>query len=124
MSSIEIRTSSDAARGASGGSLSGMRIEPPNWARVSRAMPSSEIQSPRFGVISTSSTTEPSPTTSESFAPIGAAGSSTRMPSWSSPSPSSCAEQIMPFDVTPRIFERLSFVPSGSTVPATATATR
>ena len=45
------------------------------------------------------------------------------MPEWSPPSSSSRAEQSMPSDAAPRIFDFLILSPPGSSAPTSATAT-
>ena len=80
--------------GASAGSRNGT----PSACDSSRAMPRTLSAYPRSGVISISTTTSSRPTTGRASSPGWALTSSgsTTMPEWSSPSPSSCAEQIMP----------------------------
>ena len=59
----------------------------------------------------------------EDLADVGAelvAASSSRMPEWSSPRPSSFAEHSMPSETTPRILRRSSLKPPGSCAPAGA----
>ena len=77
----------------------------------------------RFGVISRSSTVSPAPRHSAKAAPTGASSGSSMMPSWSVPSPSSRAEQIMPADTTPRSLLFFIFTSPGKTQPTQATAT-
>jgi hypothetical protein len=60
---------------------------------------------------------------SASTAPGGRSESSTMMPAWSSPMPTSSSARIIPLDRTPRSFASPSFVPSGMTAPGSATAT-
>ncbi len=63
----------------------------------SLARPRTEKQKPRSGVGVTSSTVSSRPSRSTASVPGAAVpGGSTRMPLWSSPMPSSLAEQIMP----------------------------
>ena len=51
-------------------------------------------------------------------------GRSTRIPVWSSPSPSSRAEQIIPSDTWPYVRRAVISTPSESTAPGNATTTR
>src|SRR5690606_13866135 len=59
---------------------------------------------------------------SPGFAPLS--GSSTRMPVWSSLTPSSRPEQIMPLDACPYVLRAEISNPPGSTPPGRMTATR
>ena len=110
----------------SAASVGGSRSAPPNSARTSRATPSSDAVSPRFGVIPSSSTRSPTGAASGSAAPTRAPGSSTQIPAsfGSSPSASSRREQIIPsrHDAAQLRLAR-SAVPSGSRAPGSATAT-
>ena len=56
--------------------------------------------------------------------PPSAAESSTMIPSWSSPSPSSRAEQIIPSETCPYVFRAAMANPPGSTAPGSETTTR
>ncbi len=95
----------------------------PKPRAVSRAMPSTERQSARLGVMETSMTSRSSPRTSVSFWPGLKPGSSTMMPAWSSDRPSSRSEQIIPRDSTPRSLAFLMTRPPGMVVPMVATGT-
>ena len=92
-------------------------------APTSRAMPTIDRQSGRFGVISRSSTVSPAPMKSAMGWPTGASAGSTQMPEWSCPSPSSRREQHMPQLTTPRSFDFLILKSPGSTAPTSATGT-
>ena len=81
-------------------------------------------QSPRLGVRPTSMTTSSSSSQSTRSIPVGAAASSSRIPSASSPRPSSRAEHSMPCEISPRIRLLRIFVPSGSRAPIRAKAVR
>ena len=95
----------------------------PKCAARSRATPTTDIASDRFGVTERSNTTSCRPSTSRTSAPSSLSPSSGRMPSWSSPSPSSRAEQSMPSETSPRILRRSSVKPPGSVAPDGAYAT-
>src|SRR5215216_1448789 len=70
-----------------------------------------------------STTSSRRPVTSPYGTPSGESGGSTRMPEWSSPRPSSRAEQSIPSESMPRI-PRLEIVrPSGISVPSVASVT-
>ena len=95
----------------------------PVSAWTSRAMPQRLKQSGRLGVTSKSMTTSSSPVATANGVPTGKSSSSTKMPSWLSPNPSSSSAQSMPSDATPRILAFLICRPPGSVVPGRATAT-
>ncbi len=123
-SSITTLTRSEAgAASASRTDVSGRRTPPPTNAATSRATPTIDSASPRFGLTSTSSTTSPS--SGRRSAPSGSSSPEPRMwiPSASSPSPSSIAEQSIPCDSTPRILVRSMRRPPVSTEPTSATGT-
>ncbi len=85
-----------------GGSTSaGSRQGTPKAVAVSRAMPRIDRAYPRSGVISSSMTSSRSPSSSTTSAPRWVSAGRIRMPLWSSPMPSSRAEQIMPSDTWP-----------------------
>ena len=87
-------------------------------------MPSIETQSPRFGVISTSRIVSPAlQHLGERRADLRARVEHEDAGVLVAESPSSRAEQIMPSETSPRIFDFFSFVPSGSVAPGSATAT-
>ncbi len=92
-------------------------------APTSRAMPTTDRQSGRFGVISRSSTVSPEPITSAMGVPTGTSSGRIQMPEWSEPSPSSRWEQHMPQLTTPRSFDFLILKSPGSTAPTQATGT-
>ena len=94
-------------------------------AASSRAMPSTERQSGRFGVISISSTWSSSPRCFARSPPTGASRSSSSRPaSCSSPRPSSRSEQRIPCDSTPWIFLAAMTPSPGSVAPGGAKAAR
>ena len=64
-----------------------------------------------------------SPRYSAKGMPTGASAGRIIRPSWSSPSPSSLAEQFMPRLSTPRSFAFLMVIPLGSVAPTSATGT-
>ena len=86
-------------------------------------MPSTERQSARLGVMLTSMTTSSRPRAATSGVPGTSAGSSTMMPAWLSPSPSSSSAQIMPWDSSPRILAFFRVTPFGRLAPTAAKAT-
>ena len=99
--SIKTRASARAGSPDSFSATAGGRKRAPVSADSSRAMPTMERQSGRFGVISTSSTWSSRPSVATRSAP-GRAPSSSRIPaSCASPIPSSRSEQSMPCDSTP-----------------------
>ena len=120
---MSIRTSSAVAGPLSGTCALGKRRGLPVSAWTSRAMPKRLRQSGRLGVTSKSMTTSPSPVAEAKEVPTGRFSSSTTMPSWLSPSPSSSSAQSIPSDATPRILAFLICMPLGSVVPGRATAT-
>ncbi len=76
------------------------------------------------GVISSSITSSRSPSSSTTSVPMGVPAASTMMPLWSSPSPSSRSEQIMPSDMRPYVLRAPTSNPPGSTPPGSTTGTR
>ena len=91
-------------------------------AATSRASPTIESASPRFGLTSTSRTV--SPYSSPSGRPIGASAGRMRIPSASTVRPSSSPEQSMPLLTTPIFSVRSMCRPPGRTAPGRATGTR
>ena len=112
-----------AARARPGFSGDGARSSRPYDAASSRARPTTDIESGRLAVISTSSTAVSSPNSSTTSMPAAIEPSSCMMPSsnHSGGNASSSAEIIMPCDATPRIV-RASIVSCGSRAPMVATA--
>ena len=99
------------ARSAAVGTPGSVNGAPVEW-EYSRATPRIEKQYPRSGVTLISSTSSARPSRTLASAPTCtaagsmpycaiAASSSTRMPSWSSPMPSSRTEQIIPSEMWP-----------------------
>ena len=93
--------------------------EPVNTA-ASRAMPSTLMQSPRFGVRFTSRIVSSSLSASVNDRPVVASAGSSMRPVASSESPSSRAEHSMPNDSTPRSFALRISMPPGSFAPTVA----
>ena len=93
-------------------------------APISRAIPARDRQSPRSGVTLTSNMVSSNSSTSETSAPGGTSGSSSMMPSWSSPTPSSRMERSMPSETVPRIFARRTLTPPPIRAPGRASAAR
>ena len=120
-SSTSTVTADGAASPASGTTTSGRRRAVPERAAISRASPRWLMQSPRFAVMSTSSTVSPAPRRSPRGVP-GSPSASSRIPSCSSPRPSSRVEQSMPWLVTPRILLFRILKSSPRTVPMGASA--
>ncbi len=83
-------------------------------------MPKCERRSGRFGVTSITIRVSPTGIALKNGVPGAASVSSSRMPTCSSESPSSRAEQSMPFEIAPRIFRFSSLSPPGSVLPAGA----
>ena len=97
----------------------------PKKAARSRATPAIDSASGRLASTSSSMTTSAlRPSASPTGAPRGRSPLRCRMPSWSSPRPSSLAELSMPLDHSPRILRRAISMPSGITVPIVASGTR
>src|SRR5439155_507077 len=71
-------------------------------AAISRAMPACDCKSERLAPTSMTRRESPTGMTSRNGVPGVASTRSSRMPSWSSPSNSSRAEQSMPFETMPR----------------------
>src|SRR6266704_6200738 len=112
---------------APGGSTAsaGSRNGTPSACDSSRAMPRTDRQYPRSGVTSRSSTMSSSPTSGRAGSPGAAeSGGSTMIPVWSSPIPSSRAEQIMPSEIRSYVLRAAIANPPGRTVPGGATTTR
>src|SRR5262245_1680404 len=101
------------------GTVSGCR----KYAASSRATPTTHIASGRFGVIARSNTTSSRPRSGRTSAPSSASASSSRIPPWSSPSPSSRGDRSMPSKTWPRILRRWSVSPHGSSEPTPAYGT-
>ena len=101
----------------------GMVSGRPKPRAASRAMPSTDRQSARFGVMDTSMTSRSRPRASVRGWPGLNSGGRTMMPACSSDRPSSRSEQIMPRDSTPRSLARLISMPPGMVVPMSATGT-
>ena len=115
---------SSVAPGAST-ACAGSRYATPSACDSSRAMPRTDRQYPRSGVTSRSSTTSSRPTSGRAGSPGAAeSGGSTMIPLWSSPMPSSRAEQIMPSETRSYVRRAAIAKPPGSTVPGRATTTR
>src|SRR5919109_3381008 len=95
----------------------------PSSTATSRAMPRMERMSPRLGALFTSRTASRRPTASTRSAPTAVSGGSTRMPEWSSKTPSSRAEASMPSDHWPRTWRRPTSTPPGSLAPGAAHGT-
>src|SRR5437867_698276 len=103
----------------------GARNGAPVRADSSRATPTTERQSGRFGVISISRTWSSRPRCATRSTPSGASASTVRMPrSCSSPRPSSRSEHSIPWDSVPRIFALAIRRSPGSTAPGGAKAAR
>ena len=96
---------------------------PPVMAATSRAMPSRLMASGRFVVTSMSRMTSSRPRTLVTSAPSSASGGSTRMPEWSSATPSSRAEHSIPSETSPRIVARPIVTSPGRRAPGRATGT-
>ncbi len=96
-----IRTSYPRPFGFGVSSSAGSRSSVSYAIAVSRATPRSDSAYPRSGVTAMSSTSSRRPSSSMASAPTSASGGRTRMPLWSSPRPSSRAEQIMPLEIWP-----------------------
>jgi len=111
--------SSPCSRRSSAGTVSGRR----KARAVSRASPITDKASARLGVTLISSTSPSSDRASARRSPTGALAGRTRMPLWSSLSPSSRSEQIMPWEGAPRSFAFLITSPPGMAVPTRATGT-
>ena len=115
-----------AARTARGGGASaapgiaGSRTGRPSTAPSSRASPAWQRRSGRFGVTSMSNRVSATGSTSRRGVPGAASVASSRIPSLSSPSPSSFAEQSIPSEYSPRILRRSSVTPLGSVTPTAA----
>ena len=103
-------------------SLGGNRSGPPVTAATSRARPTIDSRSPRFGLTSISRTV--SPNSSTSGRPSGVSAGRMRIPSASAVSPSSSPEQSMPLLTTPIFSVRSIRRSPGSTAPGRATGTR
>ena len=97
-----------------------MCVSRSKMAPTSRAMPTMDRQSGRFGVISQSSTVSELPWYSANGTPTGASSGRIMMPEWSPESPSSRAEQFMPQLTTPRSLLFLILTPPGSSAPTSA----
>ena len=95
----------------------------PKSAATSRAIPTCDSASGRFGVTLTSSTSSSSPTWPARSAPTGASGDRIKIPSPASLMPSSTSLQSMPGDDTPRTSLRSSLRPPGNVAPGGAQAT-
>ena len=102
------------------GKRNGARVR----AATSRATPTIDSASGRFGVISISRMVSSRPRYWMRAAPRGASAASSRMPSSSSPMPSSFSEQSSPSDTVPRILAALMARPPGSVAPGGANAVR
>ena len=89
---------------------------------TSRAMPSTDMASPRFGVTLSSRISSSSCRYARRSLPTGASAGSSRMPSEVSARPSSFAEHNMPKDSTPRSFAALMALSPGSFAPTVASA--
>ena len=107
---------------ASTTSVGGKRSGAPVSAATSRASPTIERASPRFGLTSTSSTV--SPYSAVSSAPSGVSAGRIRIPSASTVSPSSSPEQSIPLLTTPIFSVRSIRRSPGRTAPGSATGTR
>ncbi|PSK64691.1 hypothetical protein B0E53_03341 [Micromonospora sp. MH33] len=108
------------------GSSAGSRNGTPRACDSSRARPRTLSAYPRSGVISSSTTTSSRPTTGRASSPGKAfvSSGSTMMPEWSSPRPSSLAEQIMPWELRPYVLRAPMWKSPGSTPPGRITTTR
>ena len=91
-------------------------------AATSRAMPRIDIASPRLGVTASSNTVSSRPRYSRTFAPTGASGGNSTMPSEMSLKPNSLAEHNMPADSTPRNLAALILRSPGRCAPTVASA--
>ena len=109
-SAISSVATPSAGSGSSSTWVSGFESGVPVAAETSRAIPSTERKSGRFGVTSMSRTASSSPNAFTTSAPGSRSFGSTRMPSCDAEIPSSSGAQSMPFETTPRI----SRAPSGS----------
>ena len=89
-------------------------------AEISRAIPRTLKQSPRFGVRSRSKIASGRFRNSMSADPTFASRGRDTMPSDSLPRPISTAEHSIPYEATPRIFALRSFRPLGSFTPGLA----
>ena len=118
---------STARRSAAGvppstSSMAGKRTGAPVTAETSRASPTRQSASPRFGLTSTSRTV--SPYRSDRSRPIGASGGRMRIPSASEVRRSSSPEQSIPLLTTPIFSVRSIRRSPGRTAPGRATGTR
>src|SRR5215211_6094257 len=101
---------------------SGLSSLPSTWA-TSRPMPRMDRMSPRLGAVLTSRTLSRSSSASTTSTPTGVSGGRTRIPAWSSKTPSSRAEASMPSDQAPRTLRRPISIPPGSLAPGAAQGT-
>jgi hypothetical protein len=108
----------------SGSTAAGSVNATPYAVAASRATPRIDRQYPRSGVTAMSSTSSRRPSSSTAGAPTSGCPSSTRMPVWSSPTPSSRDEQIIPSLTWPYVRRAVMAKPPGSVLPGRATTTR
>ncbi len=91
-------------------------------AATSRAMPMTDMASPRFGVTLRSRTCSSRFRYSRRSCPTGASAGSSMIPSEASARRSSLGEHSMPWDSTPRSLAALMVTSPGSVAPTTASA--
>src|SRR5829696_4632049 len=116
------------ARPSAGGPVSGTvrsrgLSSLPRTRAASRAIPRMDRTSPRLGAVLMSSTLSRSPTASTASTPTGVSGGRTRIPEWSSNTPSSRAEASMPSETMPRTVRRPISGSAGSLAPGAAQGT-
>src|SRR5829696_772130 len=123
VSSTATEARSPAGGPASGTVRSSGLSSLPSSSATSRAMPRMDRMSPRLGAVLTSRTLSRSSTASTTSTPTGVSGGRTRIPEWSSNTPSSRAEASMPSDQAPRTLRRPISIPPGSLAPGAAQGT-
>jgi len=101
----------------------GYRRAFPVTAATSRAMPTMDRQSDRFGVTPISRTVSDRSSASASSFPSGRSGGSIMIPDASPPIPSSSSEQSIPSDASPRIRALRITSPPGRIAPTVASGT-
>jgi hypothetical protein len=116
------------ARPSAGGPVSGTARSSgfrslPRTRATSRATPRMDSTSPRLGAVLRSSTLSRRPTASTTSTPTRVSGGRTRIPEWSSNTPSSRAEASMPSETAPRTLRRPISTPPGSLAPGAAQGT-
>ena len=92
-------------------------------AAISRAMPITDVQSGRFGVMLTSKTQSANPSAEETRSPGLTCAGRIMIPEWSSVSPISSSARSMPWESSPRIRDSLTVTPPLMVLPGRARGT-